>query len=873
MIKNKSFNDLITFSRASGGGRYNAQGKYEWLGNDEPRFDYDPVTKAVKGLLIEEQRTNLLTYSEHFDNASWGINGVLLRAKASVAVDGSLTALKLVEAAVSSTHSVGQLTSVVAGTTYTALIFAKAAERSEIILGCGPGVLGTDNFSYARFNLSTGQSSAFLGDPPRRISNVGNGWYLCSMTFTAATSGTLSPFNMQILDAAGANVYQGDGQSGLYIWGAQLEQGSFPTSYIPTKATFTARNSIGTYHDSTGVLRTAAANIARYDHGYVDGQWVSKGLLLEGQATNLLTYSEQFAVAAWDKVRASVAANAALASDGTMTADKLVEDSTNGLHAVRVLPSYSANTSYAFSVYAKAAERNILRVECFISGVGSVTGYFNLSDGSFTTSALSWSLISAKAEKTVGNIFRCSLVFTVGGTGGVGYCDAGPTSAVGSTLYTGDGTSGLYIWGAQLEVGDRPTSYIPTPAVFTSRASTKTYFDAQGVMRTAAVDEAAIDHGYIDGQWISKGLSVEGQATNLLLQSEVFDATAWGKGNTTVSVNVATAPSGLLTASRLIENTTTTTHQLTQNVAGTASTVFCASVFVKAAGRTKFHLLATNGTRYVGRQFDLTTGTSSPQAVGGVNDIPQFGITPIGGGWYYCYIVHSLLDTTTTWQLQVRLYNEADTYTGDGTSGLYIWGAQLEAGSQPTSYIPTTTAQVTRAADVTSSAQVTRVADSSTSSQVTRAADLASVNDLSGWYRQDEGTLVVEGEVTSRTPTRISADIGAGGAFGTTLYLAHTASFTSAAPTVAPIDTVATVPDTALTFKSALAMRKNDTAVASNGVLGSSDSSCEMPMAPNKLSIGKGGWSGSTNYLNGHIKSIKYLKRRVSNDELKALTV
>ena len=113
----ETFSNVITFTRASGGGRFNASGVYEWLGNDVPRLDYDPVTLAPRGILIEEQRTNLLTYSEQFDNAAWQKLAVSLEA-------ADADAYKVTTTSVSSSHQVGQVASPVAGT-YTVSVDIK----------------------------------------------------------------------------------------------------------------------------------------------------------------------------------------------------------------------------------------------------------------------------------------------------------------------------------------------------------------------------------------------------------------------------------------------------------------------------------------------------------------------------------------------------------------------------------------------------------------------------------------------------------------------------------------------------------------------------------------------------------------------------
>lgn len=869
MIKNKSFNDLITFSRASGGGRYNAQGKYEWLSNDVPRFDYDPVTNQPRGLLIEEQRTNLLAYSEQFDNAAWSKTRTSITPNAVTAPDGTMTADKLVEDTATGSRSFGQSQASVTAAAYTLSVYAKKGERNFIQLNLpDPGAGGAGK--VGSFNLNTGALGAVQDSGlTRAITDVGGGWYRCSITYTFTGAGSSAMTCFLTATDVRVESYTGDGQSGIYIWGAQLEAGSFPTSYIPTKATFTARNSIGTYTDNQGVLRTAAADVARYDHGYVDGQWVSKGLLLEGQSTNLLHNSEHFSLAPWSSGDNIVQPNTTISPDGTLTADTVVmaTNSTTPTQSASLLAATTYTLSFHFHSSTTSA---FLRIRAQTASA-SVSAWFNTSTRAFATKNPGWT--GGVVESLGGGWYRASIQYLPASG------NEGPRLiSIAGTTTDGGGTAGgsMVLWGAQLEAGDRPTSYIPTPAVFTSRASTKTYFDNTGVMRTAAIDTAAIDHGYIDGQWVSKGLSVEGQATNLLTYSEQFDSAKWLKSNGSTIINNAVAPDGTLTADAFIEDTTNSQHSTSQTLTLTANTTYTISVYVKAAGRPLFRLAGAFINNWSvsspKADFDLAAGT-----VSGVVGVSA-GIQSVGNGWYRCHLVATFGAANGSGGIVILplLTTGSTVYTGDGTSGLYIWGAQLEAGNAPSSYIPTTSPQVTRAADVTSSAQVTRAEDTSTSSQVTRAADVASVNDLSGWYKADEGVLVAE--YTPQGPRSI------GGSFTLSLtkdsqnylgigYITPNTSSGSAYWRNGGSGAVSSQ----LLHSSWGGVNKYAASWGSDRVLSISangsnvesiTSTTDFPDV-SKLEIFR---SSGSFISSGHIKSIKYLKRRVSDDELKKLT-
>jgi len=265
-----SATDLITFTRASSSTFLGSNGLIQTATNNTPRIEYN-ADGTVKGLLIEKQRTNSVTYSEQTDNSAWTKAVLTVTANASVAPDGLLTADKIVEASSGSAqHNMRQVVNVTANTTYTASVFAKSAERFNLRFGLLNS--GLSSGAYAQFNLNTGVISGQVTagtatNISYSIEPVGNGFYRCSVAVTVDNSSTsITPF-IGLLDDSGNASYSGDGASGLYIWGAQLEQGSFPTSYIPTTgatATRAADNaSIPTsafgYNDNAGTVVVTAS--------------------------------------------------------------------------------------------------------------------------------------------------------------------------------------------------------------------------------------------------------------------------------------------------------------------------------------------------------------------------------------------------------------------------------------------------------------------------------------------------------------------------------------------------------------------------------------------------------------------------------------
>src|SRR3989338_8556211 len=231
-----------TFSRASVGTYFDSAGVLQTAASGVPRFDYDPITHAAKGILIEESRANLWQDSEAFNNPFWIASQVTVSPNVTISPAGTMTAEKITEASGGTFHYVGLTPNYSANTTRTVSVYAKAAERQWLRVYADDG---SGNSAYANFNLGTGTYDFVGGNnsytSSAMILNVGNGWYRCILTYSIATATTRVQFIMRTTGGTGSSSYAGDGSSGLYLWGAQIEQGAFATSYIPTTTTAVTR--------------------------------------------------------------------------------------------------------------------------------------------------------------------------------------------------------------------------------------------------------------------------------------------------------------------------------------------------------------------------------------------------------------------------------------------------------------------------------------------------------------------------------------------------------------------------------------------------------------------------------------------------------
>jgi hypothetical protein len=215
------------------------------VGNNVARFDHDPVTGESLGLLIEEQRTNLLLRSEEFDNAYWAKTAITVIPNIIIAPDGSLTGDKITETTASSNHSFFKGDMASTATQFTATVYVKSAERSFIMFQNRNNVSPTVGGSNIIFDVASGSVVSVTdfggGVGQGTITHVGNGWYRCTNTVTVTTAGTQLVFAIFLVNDSLVTNYTGDGYSGVYLWGAQIENGGFATSYIKTEASQVTR--------------------------------------------------------------------------------------------------------------------------------------------------------------------------------------------------------------------------------------------------------------------------------------------------------------------------------------------------------------------------------------------------------------------------------------------------------------------------------------------------------------------------------------------------------------------------------------------------------------------------------------------------------
>ena len=542
------------------------------------------------------------------------------------------------------------------------------------------------------------------------------------------------------------------------------------------------------------------------------GTYVGSDGLIKTSPVNLLTYSEQFDLG-WSKNRVSISANVSASPDGALNADQVTVNSGGGYAYTTQAKSINSGSTTTLSVWAKYVNSQ------YIWLLGGVTpdafAYFDLINGTVgSTNGYNCTITSN------GNgWYRCSATITKTSATGVEEIGFGLTRTDNSPTDNAIGDS-VYLWGAQLEEGTTASDYIPTT--------------------TTASGAPRFDHDPVTGE--SLGLLIEEARTNYIdnsndlsqwnrpLFSPVFDA------NTTDTLS----PDGTYNSTRITGGTNSGVAR-DNIVAASASTPYTASFFAKKGTADNVRVELGSGGNRVATNFNISTKTFSTSSAAGYFASFSTSYVDYPNGWVRV-IVSGTTDGSASSNIGLSLY-------GVTNGATYFWGAQVEAGSFPTSYIPTTGSTVTRAADV---------------------ASIEGTN-FSSWYNQSEGTVFTE--VAAKGVSGIDAAFAIGSAIGSNAdgdrwlqqYFQSSSVFYEYEQGPPPAH-----PYTVGSFiKSAIGRSQGDNAVGLNGSIVQSDT-YSGNYNPVFLKIGVSG--DTTRIFNGHISRLAYFPTRKTDQELIDLT-
>ena len=469
-------------------------------------------------------------------------------------------------------------------------------------------------------------------------------------------------------------------------------------------STFT-RSSKAAYYNSTGLLTFAANDTLRV--GYNPANLSVPPLpIIENTATNIYSETEDFGSAVWNRSNATVAPHAAKAPDGTYTAIALIENTANNNHTIDRTIFVSVSPSSVCSVYLKARERTSAYIRTTGSGGTGSTVLFDLITGTYTVITQGTPAIAPSIQNVGNGWYRCTVAQAIGSVNLI----VGTYN--GAISYTGDGSSGIYVWGSQIEGGLIPTSYIPSVQTFVSTSGTKYYTNSSGLLAT--VSGAARQEYTPDNLTLPSKLLLEPSATNLLLRSRDFSLSPW-VGAVSVSSATSLDPTVSNNTGTVVGDTRNSVlDSLTQSVTTPADTLMRVfSIFIKkTSGATIYPSVVMGTSTYkAGIVFDTNTGNYVTNAS---TNAPKYVNVKSYPAWWRVSIGTFNNSLTTTSVDIYPAFNSDGSGNSDitATGNQNIWNAQLEVGYVETSPITTTTAAVTSTADsYTSALNNTRSAD------------------------------------------------------------------------------------------------------------------------------------------------------------------
>ena len=547
------------------------------------------------------------------------------------------------------------------------------------------------------------------------------------------------------------------------------------------------------------------------------GTRLNEDYLIEDVPYNLATYSEDLSNASWTKTNATVTTDQILAPDGTLTADK-VAISSDALSGVRVFTQIDKQ-KYNFSSFIKKGTTSSVKFYIIQQGVAEYKFDVNLDTGTLGT--IPSGITNAKIESAGNDWFRVSCVrdFTAGAT----------NHGIGVVTENGNGGN-YYVWGAQLVKGDQPKDYLKT---------------------TDRLDIPRID--YTNGE---PSILLEPSRTNEVTYSQDFTQSYWSKNNVTVTSNQAISPEGIQNADKLIidNGTVSINGGLYKSRSSTQNQDVSFSIFAKA-GEFRYGTIAYGSTNANGFHFDLEDGvilstftnTSSYTNIG-------YEMIPYPNGWYRLVVSTTELQQGVGRFIGIRPHNTIPTATnnnynstGNGTSGIFVYGGQIEVGSYPTSLIHTSGSAVTRSADTANNAGNSDLINSTEGVLYAEIKALVSENVFKAISISDQTST--DRVTFSIYQSALYAYVASGG----------TGQFN-----------VNYTPSTILEYnKIAIKYKANDFAFWINGQEVSTDTSGSAPTGLNELAFDKG--DGGDDFL-GNIKSVMVFKEALTDLELEKLT-
>ena len=526
---------------------------------------------------------------------------------------------------------------------------------------------------------------------------------------------------------------------------------------------------------------------------------VNSAGLVELVPYNVLTYSEQFDNAIW-AISGTITktANSVTAPNGTLTADTILSANSSSYISQSYTGTNGVGYTNSFFIKNNNSTQSALIIRNTVSAISASINW----SGSVLTSITN--TLGVTTFEDYGNGWY-KIISTYTALEDAQKARIYPTSSTNQSVF---------LWGSQLVTGSEAKEYFPT---------------------TDRLDVPRLD--YTNSTCPS--ILVEPQRTNVLTYSEQFDNAIWTKTRSTVTANATTSPDGNTTADFLTQETgQTSAGNVAQSFTNTIGVTYTLSVFAKKNTKN-FIGLRSNSVGAGISYFDLLNGT-----LGTVNASHTAKIESYDNDWYRCSITYT---ATVVSVLNLIYLADSSSQTVTDSGGVYLWGAQLEAGANATSYIPTVAATVTR------------------------NADLISKTGISNLIGQTEGTIFVDVNYKAESITKTYLNLGT----STSNYIAiGTRTNNKIGMEVVNSGVQVNVASTATystnqRLKIAMTYKLNDFKLYINGILQATDTSGTVPA---KAEVYLGSYGNGTIQAMDGINSAILWKTALTDAELISLT-
>ena len=726
--------------------------------------------------LLEPQSTNLVTYSEDF--SQWTQRRVSITNNEIISPDGTTNASLITEDSTLDTRYFF-LNFTVTTNPHSLSFFAKDnGQYLQVLFGTSD----TTGDVYINFDLENGTYDN-NGVTNPSMEDFGNGWYKISLQVTPIVTSDFGVLFSPVPSLTSSRLpsYQGDGASGVYIYGAQVEQGSYATSYIPTNgATSTRLQDIANNSGNSTLINSTEGVLYAEIAALTDDVSIS---LSDNTFNNSISFGVYL-----DKI------SAVIRKDGGYITSGIIDTSTNAFNNNKIAIKYNSSSC-----------------DFYVNGlvVGSSSGVTYSSDV----------LDNLNFDR---------------GSGHDDFYGKCKTLAVYKEALTDANLRSLTYPNPVATTFDLDFDTIAEQFTFT-RGSEATFVNAQGLIESTASNDAP----RIDYSTGAEAFLLEPQSTNLITYSESFSG--WGLDNATIVGNNTISPNGTQNAVLLKGNANSSRHNIVRPYSQqNANTAF--SIFVKAKELKYVQIATANDVnQYV--NFDVSIGV-----IGTVGStFSNAKIEDYGNGWYRLSAVATRSNGLYLSLVSGLSASWLESWTmSNNTDGLYIWGAQAEISSYPTSYIPTSGASATRNQEL--------------------------CNNATPVINSEEGTLYAEisalaNDVTNRT-------IGILGDSNNYIELAYRDGANEIRALIVSSGSVQasmkfTISDATLFNKVAIKWKVNDAALWINGVEVLTDTILNIPSGLSELNFYR--FDATDNFF-GNTKGLKVYPKALADVQLEDLT-